>query len=239
MHWLRVICMLSLLAQLFAGTGAAQYETPREDMPMPSEMRYVTAGAMIRDFAPRPGFTGGDSSAIDYNAWMPVIGYHHGFVDVQLGYTRYSLKGATCSAVFFGVTASNEFPLVQGMPASLALPVLLSVDYTKSEAAGAGRKSFVVGSLGLGTGLKARVRGAGTELAAQVTTAFHYSFEGFDTGNGSSFVLNGEAGLLLRRIPVADGLVLGYRFRHQTWTLADGRLNYRVTTHGPYVGVLL
>ena len=237
MHVARLMSMFSAVSVLLTGIGDAQYETPRDDMPR--EARYLTAGAMIRDFAPRSGFTGGDSLAITYNTWMPMIGYHHGLVDVQLGYTRYTLRGAACSAVFFGVTGSNELPLVRGEPASLVVPVMLSVDYTKSESGGPGRRNFIVGSLGLGTGLKARMLSPGMEFAAHAAAAYHYSFEGFDTGNGSSFAVTGEATLLLRRIPIADGVVLGYRFRHQAWTLDDGRLNYRVTTHGPYIGVLL
>lgn len=237
MRMLRMVSMVFVFSVALTGIGYAQYEMPREYAPL--EARYISAGAMIRDFAPRSGYTGGDSLAIAYNTWMPVVGYHQGLVDVQLGYTRYTLKGVTCSAVFFGVTGSNDLPLVHDTPASLVVPILLSVDYTKSESAGTGRKHFIVGSLGLGTGLKARLVSPGMEFTAHATAAYHYSFEGFDTGNGSSLAVAAEATLLLRTVHIGDGIVLGYRFRHQTWTLADGRLNYRATTHGPYIGVLL
>ena len=54
----------------------AQYEMPREYTLQ--EARYISAGAMVRDFAPRAGYTGGDSLAIAFTSWMPMIGYHQG-----------------------------------------------------------------------------------------------------------------------------------------------------------------
>jgi len=222
---------------MLAVAAHAQYETPREYSMQ--EARYVSAGAMVRDFAPRAGYTGGDSLAITFTSWMPMIGFHQGLVDAQFGYTRYSLKGETRTAVFFGTTLSNELPLVRDRPAALVVPVMLSLDYTKAESPGAGRDHFNVASLGLGAGLKLRLTSPGTEFSAHAVGIYHYSFEGLNTGNGSSFALIGEASLIFRTIHIADGIVVGYRFRHQTWSLADGRLNYRVTTHGPYLGVLL
>jgi hypothetical protein len=215
----------------------AQYETQREYNDR--EVRYVSAGAMFRDFAPRASYTGGDSLAISFNSVMPMIGYHQGMLDVQFGYTRYTLKGGKRNAVFFGTTLSTETPLVNGRPAALAMPVLLSLDYTKAESPGSERDHFNVASLGLGTGLGLRLTGAGTEFSARAVGIYHFSFEGLNTGNGSSLAVVGEASLVLRTIHIGDGIVVGYRFRHQTWNLADGRLNYRVTAHGPYVGVLL
>jgi hypothetical protein len=236
MRYPRLLAVSALLQIVLGTIALAQYEMPQRDLP--PDARYLTGGAMIRDFAPRIGYTGGDSAAIAYNAWMPVLGYHQGPVDVQFGYTRYSLKGASCSAVYVSIAGSNDFPLIRG-PFSLVLPMILSADYTKSESAGIGRKHFLVGSLGLGTGLKARFTGGGTECTAHIDGAYHYSFEDFDTGSGSSFAVNAEITFLIRTYSVVDGIVLGYRYRHQIWTLGDGRLNYRLATHGPYIGVLL
>ncbi len=222
---------------MLAVVAYAQYETPREYTLQ--EARYFSAGAMVRDFAPRAGYTGGDSLAIAFTSWMPMIGYHQGTLDAQFGYTRYALKGQTRTAIFFGATLSNELPLVRERPAALVVPIMLSLDYTKAESPGTERDHFNVASIGVGAGLKLRLMSPGTEFCAHAVGIYHYSFEGFNTGNGSSVALVGEVSLILRTIHIADGIVVGYRFRHQTWSLADGRLNYRVTTHGPYLGVLL
>jgi hypothetical protein len=237
MNMMRTGVRVAVACAMLAVVAQAQYETPREYSLQ--EARYISAGAMVRDFAPRTGYTGGDSLAIAFNTWMPMIGYHQGMVDAQFGYTRYSLKGQSRTAIFFGTTLSNELPIVRQHPAALAVPVMLSLDYTKAESPGAEREHFNVASIGLGAGLKMRLMNPFTEFSAQAVGIYHYSFEGFNTGNGSSFALVGEASLILRTIHIADGIVVGYRFRHQTWNLADGRLNYKVTTHGPYLGVLL
>jgi hypothetical protein len=215
----------------------AQYETPHEFAVQ--ETRYFSAGVMLHDFGPRAGYTGGDSLAIAFKAWMPTIGYRQGMLDAQFGYTRYSLKGGTRTAVFFCTALSNDLPLVGQRPATLVVPLMLSLDYTKAESPGSERDHFNVASLGLGAGLKLRLMSPGTEFSAHAVGIYHYSFEGFSTSTGSSFAMVGEASLILRTIHIGDGLVLGYRFRHQSWSLAGGRLNYHVTTHGPYVGILL
>jgi hypothetical protein len=233
----RRMCVVVALSVTFAGAAYPQYDAPREYSPL--EARYLSIGAMLRDFAPRSGYTGGDSAAISYAVWMPMIGYHQGLLDASFGYTRYTLRGATRSAVFFGATLANEVPLVHEQSASFVLPVLLSLDYTKSEGTGVERDNFNVASIGLGTGAKLRLMSPGTEFTAQAAGVYHFSFEGLNTGNGSSLAVLCEAALVLRTLHVVDGLVVGYRFRHQTWNVADGRLNYRVTTHGPFVGVLL
>jgi hypothetical protein len=233
----RRVCVLGAASILVAAVACGQYEAPQEYSP--EEARYFSAGAMVRDFAPRAGYSGGDSLAINFNAWMPVLGYHQGSVDVLFGYTRYTLKGATRAALFFSTTLTNDMPLLRGRPASLSLPILLAVDYTKAESAGADRDQFNIASLGLGLGLKFRSFTPGTEISASMAGIYHYSFESFSTGNGSSAAIVGDASILLRTIHIGDGIVFGYRFRYQNWSLGDGRWNYRVTTHGPYFGVML
>jgi hypothetical protein len=228
---------IALLLLILTGIACAQYESPREFSSL--ETRYLSVGAMPRDFAPRSGYTGGDSLAIRYNVWMPVVGFHQKSMDAVFGYTRYTLNGTSRSAVFLGATLSNELPLANSLSAALILPVLLSVDYTKSEGSGLERNQFNMASIGVGSGLKVRLTTPGTEFTAHALSEYHFSFEGLNTGNGSSFVVLGEATFVVRTLDVVDGIVFGYRFRHQTWSAADGRLNYRVTTHGPYVGVLL
>ena len=237
MNGMKKFLPLVVACVLLLSSTQAQYETPRDYSPF--ETRYFWGGAMLRDFAPRAGYTGSDSLAIRFNTWMPMIGFHQGSLDVQFGYTRFSLKDGMRTAIFFCTTLANDLPLVKEGPAVLMLPVLLSVDYTKAESPGAERDHFNVASAGLGTGLRLRLISPGTELTAHAAALYHFSFEGFNTGNGSSLALTAEASLLLRTLHIGDGIVLGYRFRHQNWSLGEGRLNYRVTTHGPYIGVLL
>jgi hypothetical protein len=231
------VCGVCVAGIVWTSLALGQYEMPREYSQM--EARYFSGGAMTRDFAPRAGYTGGDSLAIIYNTWMPMVGYHQGPVDVLFGYTSYTLHGASRAAIFFGTTLTNDMPIINRRPASLVAPIFISLDYTKSESAASERDVFNIASIGLGVGLKFRWITPGTEFSLHAAGIYHYSFEGFSTGNGSSTAVIGEASMILRTIHIADGVVVGYRFRHQTWSLGDGRLNYRVTSHGPYIGVLL
>jgi hypothetical protein len=67
---------------------------------------------------------------------------------------------------------------------------------------------------------------------------FHIAFQGLAAGTGSSLATVGEAGLLLPRVPIGEGLALSYRVRLQTWSLSDNRFNYRSLYHGPSIGIL-
>jgi hypothetical protein len=159
MSMMRKAVQMAAATAVLAVVAHAQYETPREYSLQ--EARYLSAGAMARDFAPRSGYTGGDSLAIAFSSWMPMLGYHQGMIDVQFGYTRYSLKGQTRTAIFFGTTLSNELPLVRDRPAALVVPIVLSLDYTKAESPGTERDHFNVASIGLGAGLKVRLMSPG------------------------------------------------------------------------------
>jgi hypothetical protein len=66
-----------------------------------------------------------------------------------------------------------------------------------------------------------------------------YSFEGLSTGSGFSPAVLAEGVAYFPRVGVLDGLIAGYRFRWQSWSLREGQFDYRVISHGPFVGVML
>jgi hypothetical protein len=45
--------------------------------------------------------------------------------------------------------------------------------------------------------------------------------------------------VVLPRLPVLNGIALGYRFRSQSWSMSDKTLNNRFLLHGLSVGILL
>ena len=234
------VCMCVLLLGTMAslrGSLHGQYLDPEEDRTL--VFRGVTAGVMARDFAPRPSNTEPDSIQIRYRQLMPVLGFRQGPVEVMFGYTTYSLQGRSRSAVFFGTTITADLPLGGSRKSMLAVPLMLAADYTKGESAGPQRDNFNVASIGLGVGL--RFRGASETVDWSVSThgVAHYCFEGLSTGAGFSGAVIAETVAFFPRVGLLDGLIAGYRFRLQTWSLRDGQFDYRVITHGPFVGVLL
>jgi hypothetical protein len=194
---------------------------------------------MYRDFAPTAGNTTPDSLAIAYGAWMPMLAFHQGPVELMFGYTRYTLKGSLREAIVFGTTFATDLVLAGSRSSALLVPVCAAADFSKSESDGAERDHFNIASVGVGAGLKYSAVSPWLEFSIQAQGIIHYSFEGLNTGSGSSSAVLGDVRLLSRHIPVFDGLVFGYRFRYQRWSLSDARLDYRTVNHGPYLGVLL
>jgi hypothetical protein len=230
--------MLFVLLALRGGTAVAQYYEDEPRPYTPSIARYISAGFSSREFSPRTGNDAPDSLKINYTRIMPLVGFRQGPVEILLGYTNYHLAAASCAAVFFGATFVSEVPLTGGKEAALVLPVVVSADFTKSESAGSDRDHFNVGSLGVGTGLKFRLAQPGFEFSVQAAGIVHYSFEGFNAQSGSSSALTGDAVALLRSVPILDGLVAGYRFRLQSWSMTGGKFEYRTVNHGVYLGVM-
>jgi len=234
-RWIRR-ALISVLLVLRAGAATAQYDEPGEYAS--SESRFFSAGAMYRDFAPSAGNPTPDSLAIRYKAWMPTLAFDQGPFEVMFGYTRYVLNGSSREAIFLGTTVSTDVLLAGSRSNALLAPVCGAADFTKSESDGAERDHFNVASLGIGSGLKYRSVSPSMEFSIQALGIIHYSFEGFSTGSGSSTAVLGDARLLLRHIRLLDGLVCGYRFRYQRWSLSNANANYQTISHGPYLGVL-
>jgi hypothetical protein len=202
------------------------------------QLRYVGAGVMWNDFAGRSTNTAEDSLAIKFNRVVPVLSLRQGLFELQAGYGRYSLHGRTRSTVFLNANISTEVVISGSRPGVLLLPISLATDYRKAEGPGADRDDFNLASIGLGAGLAYRYFTHSVEFSMSVREILHYSFSGFSTNNGFSAATLGEAVVVLPGLLVADGIVVGYRFRLQTWSMNDTRFNYRLLAHGPFFGVM-
>jgi hypothetical protein len=203
----------------------------------PSVVRYIAAGMFFREFTPRGSNTAPDSLVIRISRVMPFLMFRQGPVDITFGYTTYTLRGGSRATIFLGSTFATEFPLIGGRGSALVLPLLLAADFTKAESAGSDRDHFNTASVGVGTGLKYRFAGEDADFSIAATGVYHYSFQGYSIASGSSPAVLGEAALVLKRVPVFDGIAAGYRFRYQSWN-TGGFFDYTTTNHGLYVGVL-
>jgi hypothetical protein len=156
----------------------------------------------------------------------------------MFGYTTYTLRGQNRSTIFFGASVFQEFILSGRRSSALVMPITLSADFTKAEGVGVERENFNIASVGVGAGLKYRYNSESLDFSIQVGEIVHYSFEGLSTGNGFSAATVADALVLLPGALVFDGVVLGYRFRLQTWGMNREQFNYRSVTHGPFLGVM-
>lgn len=202
------------------------------------EARYFSAGFQHSDFRARASNPLADSGAIKYNRIMPTLGFRQGPVEVVFGYTRYTLQGESREAIIFSGMFSNDFPITGTRPSVLMASLMLATDFTKAEAVGPQRGSFNIVSIGIGAGLKYRYSDRSVDFSISAGGIAHFSLEGLSTGSGFSGATVALATLILPQVPIFDGLVTGYRFRYQMWSMSDERFNYRGVFHGPYVGVL-
>ncbi len=169
---------------------------------------------------------------------MPAIGFRQGLVDLTFGYTRFTLRGDSKTAIFAAVTIANELPLAFGREHSLLLPFQISSDYTRADNTGGDKENFSIGSVGIGAGLKYRYRQPSFEFSIHAVEAAHWALEGFSTGSGFSAATMGEASFTFRDAVVLDGVMLGYRFRYQTWNMSNAKFNYNSLSHGAFLGIL-
>lgn len=228
--WFLFLCCIA------APAAHGQYYETREDRR--PEGRYLSAGILRDEFVPRPNNTLPDSAAARFTALMPMLAFRQGPVEIYLGYTRFDEHGASRSAIVFGTQITNDVVLGGSRSGGLVLPLMIAADYTKVESGGPQRDDFNLATLGLGAGLKYRLVTPNAEFWIQGLQVFHVAFQGIAAGTGSSLASVGEAGLLLPRVPIGEGVVLGYRIRLQTWSLNDDRFNYRLVYHGPSIGIL-
>lgn len=216
--------------------AAAQYYESRDHTSF--DNRYVTAGFVDRRFTPWRQNSLPDSVAIHYKRVMPMVSFKQGMAEVFLGYTTFDLSGSSKSTILFGGRFGAEVTLAGRRPHALLFPVELAADYTKAEGIGPSREDFNIASVGIGAGLKYRYFSSGVELTLAAEEFAQYASEGIGVGSGFSATTLSEAILRLGDVGILDGIVLGYRFRLQTWSMSESKFDYRSVSHGPYVGVM-
>jgi len=230
--WLSLRCLV-----LLPLTALAQYYEPEEYEP--SSDRFVSIGAVWRDFEPLPSNPANNPSAIAFRNLCPALAFHQGGVDVQFAFGNYNANGGGRATIMFATTIQFDVPLSGTRSSALIAPVLLGGDYTKAESGAPPGEEFNVGSIGLGFGLKYRRSGPGADFMIFAGGLAQYSFAGYRLVYGFSPAALAEATLLLKKVAILDGIAIGYRFRYQQWTMSDRMFNYRTIIHGPYVGVML
>ena len=232
---MKPIVVAALIVLPFA-RGSAQYEEEREYSS--SSSRFATAGFIVREFRPLSTNTLPDSLGIRYNRVMPMVSFRQGTGELFFGYTTFTLAGSSKSTILFGGRFGAEIPVLGRKPGVLLFPLELSADYTKADGIGPSREDFNIASVGVGGGLKYRYFSRVLEWSIGIGEFAQFASEGIGVGTGFSAVTAGDAVIQTRSIGIGDGLVLGYRFRLQTWSMSESKFNYRSVSHGPYLGIM-
>jgi len=201
--------------------------------------RYFRLGVEFRTFEPLLSNTSPDSLRVSYAQPLAIVGFTQGPLDIMLGYGTYPWAGSSRTAMFVSMTVGTEVSLGGPGPGGLSLPLVVAADFTKSELPPPEKNTFNVGSVGVGGGLLFRTAGRSARGSLRLVAAAHYCIDGFSAGGGFSFASFGEATLLLPGALALDGVVAGYRFRYQSWSMTNDWHDYRAFSHGPFVGVML
>jgi len=225
--------LVVLFVFLIPAAARSQYE--ESNGYEPSEIRMFTAGAEWQDVAPRS--TNTDSSAFRYTRIMPMVGFRQGSAEFTFGYTKFSENNASHSSVFLGTLFTRELFLEGNPKSALILPLVISANYTRTESGGVERNNFSIAAIGLGTGLGYRQTSRSVDASVGVEGIVHYALEGLSTGSGFSGAVIGELAFFFPDAWIGDGIGVGYRFRYQTWSMSEPKFNYRVISHGPYIGI--
>jgi hypothetical protein len=199
--------------------------------------RSLGIAAGLDTFIPLSTNTEKESSRVHFNAPSVGIEYRELNTRVNVSYTPYSLQGKNTSALTISVLSMYDFPI--GMSQNnrnWLIPVVLSTNYVRVGLPEGSSQDFNIASVGLGSGLKYRTIQQLFALQVQAVGIFHYSSEGFGFENGTSLTAGAEIQFLLPEI-AGEGLVLGYQFLYQQWTMKNSQWNYGRTTHGLFIGI--
>jgi len=216
--------------------SVAQYYEPREYSP--TESRYISVGFLDREFTPLSSNSLPDSLVIHYKRIMPILSFGQRNAEVFFGYATYTLLGSSKSTILFGGRLGTDVPIAGRRPSALLFSLGLAADYTRADGVGPSRTDFNIASVGVGGGLKYRYFSSGLDFSIGVEEFAEYSSEGIGVGSGFSATTLGEAILMLGGIRILDGIVVGYRFRLQTWSMNEHQFNYRSVSHGPHIGIM-
>ena len=199
--------------------------------------RSLGIAAGLDDFSPLSSNTEQESSRVHYNAPTVGIEYREMNTRVNISYTPYSLQGKNTSSLSILVVSMYDVPIrISPGNRNWIIPLVLSTNYVKAGSPEKSSHDFNIASIGVGSGLKYRTIQQLFALQLQALGIIHYCSEGFGIDNGTSLAAGAEIQFLFPEI-VGDGLVVGYQFMHQQWTMKNSEWNYKRTTHGPFVGI--
>ncbi len=231
----RIIGTLTVLLGAGIPAGYAQYR--EEPARRAVEVQFVSGGYLQQNLRPRHSNALPDSAVISYDRLMPVLGLRQGVLDLLVGYARFSLRGRSRETILASAIFRQELPLGRTGKDGLSVPILLSTGFFRAQAAGPERTTLNVATVGVGLGVRGGFAGPASELWIEALGAVHYAVDGIGTGSGFSPVLAAEAGAFFPGALTFASLAAGYRVRLQSWSMSDSAYDYRLSSHGAYLGV--
>ncbi|RMH59873.1 MAG: hypothetical protein D6685_10750 [Bacteroidetes bacterium] len=245
-------CLRAVLLALVLGLLPGAVASRAQPSPMMERLRQTQAlafGLQFIDFA----YDGASEPDVLFDFRNPAFGlaYHRSNIagTVALGFQegdgtarRPDLRLFDAALMTWGEWVPLDRlarPRVQAFVPVVLHSTYRRVDERNTEDGFENTYAVTVLGLGAGAGLHARPTRRAV-LSVQATPAFGMATRAFDSGLGSSWLVNVEAGVYVGPVAGRFGLVLGYRYRRQVWNVgasgllegvADDLFDYRGRYH--------
>ncbi len=205
-----------------------------------SDFRSIGIGAAAHRFEAAAGNSLPDSLRIHFSSTAGIIEYRDLTTHIAFSYTPYTINGTSQTALSLSAESAYDIPLSQSRPdfsgQRLFLPIVISTNYVKASGSSHFTKDFNIGSLGIGAGIKYRYIGDSFGLQIFGVGCILVSSQGFSAETGTSTSVIAEASLMLPEV-IGNGIIVGYHFETQSWSLSNAAYNYRRQFQGPFIGI--
>jgi hypothetical protein len=205
-----------------------------------TEYRSIGFGYHFQNFRASNSNPLSDTAKLAFSTAMPVIEYRQLNGRLAVGYQQYKDRLGTEREAFSVYGETHTDLALDGsakIKPSVFIPIVVSANYMRAESAVRTVKSFDIGSLGIGAGLKYRYFERSFGIQASVVGSLYYASEGFSVEYGSQTSLVGEVQTVFSDI-LFEGIVVGYRYEAQRWNMSSSVLDYQRWYHGGFIGLL-
>jgi hypothetical protein len=202
-----------------------------------SDFRSIGIGAAAHRFEAAGNNSLPDSLRIHFSSTAGIIEYRDLSTHIAFSYTPYTINGTSQTALSLSAESAYDIPLSQSRESQrLFLPIVISTNYVKASGSSHFTKDFNIGSLGIGAGIKYRYIGDSFGLQIFGAGCILVSSQGFSAETGTSTSALAEASLLLPEL-IGNGIIVGYHFETQSWSLSNAAYNYHRQFQGPFIGI--
>ncbi len=228
---------LMLTVVIFIACSSVHSQEFGEENTRLSDFRSIGVGGAVHQFEPAANNSLPDSLRIHFSAIAGIVEYRDLNTHIAFSYTPYTINGTTQAALSLSAESAYDIPLSQSRESQrFFFPIMISTNFLKASGSSRFTKDFNIGSVGIGAGVKYRYIGDSFGVQVYGVGSILVSSQGFSAETGTSTSAMAEASVLLPGI-IGEGMIVGYRFESQSWTLSNAIYDYRRQFHGPFIGI--
>ncbi len=202
-----------------------------------TEFRSLGGSYSFSNFSARNSNSLPDSQRLAISTHLPAIEFRQLNTRLTLGYQKYSIAGVERTAYSVFAQQGNDLALSRDSRPNFYIPIFASANYLRAEGKSPNVRTFDIGSVGMGAGLKYRYFDRNFGIEAYGAASIHYSTAGFSAEYGTQNSIMGEILFLLPEI-IYEGIIFGGRAEQMNWNMNTPTLNYQRLYSGVFLGIL-